>query len=154
MDIKIGLELRGSLESDFILRYDSSDMSLTPNRKFLFMVEDFFISILRLRPIEKIRSRMHKILNSKIQFPILNIKLVEHILIRGSQSYEIENLFLSESHLPMHYFVCLQNESVWSNDLNKSVTNPFQFTTCNLKQFSFCHGDYKYPSSIFSSSGK
>ena len=153
MEIKIGLELRGISESDFILRYDTSSDGLTPNRQFVFLIEDFYLSVLRLRPIEKIRTQMHKILNTKIQFPILNIKLIEHILIRGSDSYEIDNLFSNEYHQPAHFFLCLQPESVWSNDLYKPGTNPFQFTSCDLKQFCFRNGDQKYPSSIFSSSG-
>ena len=82
MEIKINLELRGSLESDFILRYDkTSANSPTFERNFVFIVEDFFLSVMRFRPIDRIRSQMHKILNSKIEFPIMNIKVIEHILI-------------------------------------------------------------------------
>lgn len=148
MEIKINLELRGSQESDFILRYNS-----TNKRKFVFIIEDFFLSVMRYRPVDRIRSQMHKILNSKIEFPILNIKLVEHILIRGSESYEIANLFSSESQQPMHFFLTFQNESVWSGDLNKPETNPYRFPSCGIDKFSFRHGDYKFPSSTFSSSG-
>ena len=149
----MNLELRGSSESNFILRYNSASNGLTPNRKFVFILEDFFISVLRLRPIEKIRSRMHKILNATIQFPILNVKSIEHTLIRGSKIYELDNLFLSEYQQPMHFIIGLQRESVWSGDLHKSEVNPYNFTTCDLDQFSFRHGDYKYPSTGFSSSG-
>ena len=153
IDIKIGLELRGSNESNFILRYDSSASSLTKGKSFLFIVEEFFISVLRLRPIEKIRTNLHKLLNGKIEFPILNVKLSEHILIQGSSEYEIENIFGSEYQQPAHFFLALQLESVWANDLNKSSTNPYKFTSCGLNQFAFRHGDYKLPSFLFSSSG-
>ena len=147
------MELRGSVESDFILRYDTSEHGLTPNRRFVFIVDEFYLSVLRLRPIEKIRSQMHKILNTKIQFPILNIKLLEHVLIRGSDSYEIDNLFSSEYHQPAHFFLCLQPETTLTSNLNKPGTNPYKFTSCGLSQFCFRYGDQKIPSSIFSSSG-
>ena len=144
----INLELRGSDESDFILRYDS-----TKGKSYLFIIKDFYLSILRLRPVEKIRTRLHKLLNGQIQYPILNFKLIEHILIKGSASYELENLFSCESHLPLHFFVCFQKEATLSSDMVKPETNPYRFTTCDLKEFSFRHGDHRLPSSLFSSSG-
>ena len=146
--MKINMELRGSGESNFILRHSYS------NKTYLFIIEDFYLSVLRLRPVEKIRTNIHRILNGKIQYPILNIKSIEHCLIRGSTNYEIDNIFSCEAHLPLHFFVCLQPESVWTTKLNKSSTNPYRFTTCGLSEFSFRLGDYKLPSALFSSSGK
>ena len=148
MEMTINLELRGSDESNFILRYNPD-----AGKTYLFIIKDFYLSMLRLRPVEKIRTRLHKLLNAKIQYPILNFKLMEHILIKGSASYELENLFSCETHLPMHFFVCFQKESTLSSDLLKAQTNPYRFSTCNLKEFSFRHGDHRLPSSLFSSSG-
>lgn len=148
MEMTINLELRGSDESDFILRYDSA-----AGKSYLFIITDFYLSMLRLRPVEKIRTKLHKLLNGKIQYPILNFKLMEHILIKGSASYEFENLFSCETHLPIHFFVCFQKEATLSSDLLKPETNPYRFTTCNLKEFSFRNGDHRLPSSLFSSSG-
>ena len=147
------MELRGSSESGFILRYKSAAGGATEGKEFVFIIDEFYLSILRLRPIEKIRSNLHKILNQKIEYPILNIKLTEHILIRGSTDYELDNCFGSEYLQPQHFFICLQPEDIWSGKLNKPETNPYRFGTCDLSQYSFRHGDYKLPSSLFSSSG-
>lgn len=80
--LKIGIEVRGSDESGFILRYDNSTNSSLDGRKFLFIVDDFHLSLLRLRPLERIKSKIHRLLSHQLHFPLINMKLHETILIR------------------------------------------------------------------------
>ena len=146
--MEIGLELRSANDSDFILHYDSS-----AGIKYVMLVEDFYLSILRLKPTEKLRPHLHKLLSSSVTFPVINRRLIEHILIRGSSVYEISDLFTNESNCPIHFFCFLQEENVLTSELVKAETNPFKFTTCNLDSFVFRSGDIKYPASLYSSSG-
>ena len=81
--MKINLELRGGNESGFILRYDPNVAnSPQENKKFVFIIESFHLSVLRLRPAERLRTQLHKILQKPIKHPILNMTPHEKILIR------------------------------------------------------------------------
>ena len=84
----MNLEIRGPSESNFLLRYPDQE-----GRTFGLVIKDFHLSMLRLKPTEKLRQKIPKILSGRINYPLLNIKLTEHILIRGSDTYEIGNLF-------------------------------------------------------------
>ena len=97
--LKIALELRGSDESGFILRYDDSANTTLAGRKFLFVIDRFYLSILRLRPMERIRTRLHKLLSKKISHPILNCKLHERILIRRVGRSVVRSLSLKKQSL-------------------------------------------------------
>ena len=76
MALTMGMEIRGSNESDFMLRYEAA------GKKYLLLVEDFYLSTLRLRPVERLRIRIEKLLMSTITYPIINRKLYETILFR------------------------------------------------------------------------
>ena len=78
----MNLELRGSEDSGFLLRYDNGANTALAGRNFLFVIDKFYLTILRLRACERIRSQLHKLLNRQISHPILNMKLHERILIR------------------------------------------------------------------------
>ena len=76
MVLNMGMEIRGSAESDFMLRYEAS------GKKYLLLVEEFFLSSLRLRPIERLRIKVEKLLHSTIVYPVVNKELFETILFR------------------------------------------------------------------------
>jgi len=80
--LKINIELRGSQESGFILRYTNAENTSLHNKNFVFLIKDFYLSILRIIPIEKIRTKLDKLLNSNLSYPIINLKVTEHILMR------------------------------------------------------------------------
>ena len=77
MALSMGLEIRGASESDFILRYESAS-----GKKYVILVDDFYLSGLRLRPVERLRTRIEKLLMTTITYPIINRKLYETILFR------------------------------------------------------------------------
>ena len=82
VQLKIGLEVRGSNESGFMLRYDNTTGSTLAGRNFLFIVDKFYLTVLRLRPQERIKPKLHRLLNHKMDYPILNMKPHEKTLIR------------------------------------------------------------------------
>ena len=72
---------------------------------------------------------------------------------RGSQNFDIANLFQFANPLtPLHFFCCFQPENQFAENLNSAQHNPYLFKLCGLKSYVFRCGDVKFPSSTFSCS--
>ena len=106
IQLSCSLDLRGGDESGFALRH--SDQLLNEageKRVFKIIVDNCYLSVTRLVPVEKISTKLHHLLQRPIMYPLVQYRSFEFILHRGQTEYVIKNLFGGEgSRWPLHFF--------------------------------------------------